>query len=357
MEDNVEGISASIERLSMIAVTPPKNWPPSLRYTTSNLWDDIPSDFRAKFEDAVLITPLVKVDVDPDMNQYRVLTTNAFAEGVWLGEYTGEVLRVDQLDDAAYAVLLHENKATKEVYVVDASTRGNELRYLRRANPEDANCKYFRFMVDGLWRCFLQITREITAENVELLLEDEPALVLPNGRTLTEFEEQTRAAQYEYAYNLSYDNLSEKDREYLTTRRNLSELCRLGRINSPNHPCNGEIGVFSNSFIANGTYVGEYTGKVLTHVEEPFSRYLVDFSNPHSEGCDKVWSDALLDGNEMRYINDFMNTGHECNVNFRKMFLDGIMRVYVQATADIQPDEEFLVDYGSGYWDNMPKHE
>jgi len=334
--------------------SPPANWPASLVYTTSLIWEGIDGDFRKNFEDSTEVTPLVQELQDPKSNQHGLLANanGPLSEGVWLGEYTGAVKRLDQLKDDRFAVLLYSHNASGITYVIDAREVGNELRYIRQSKGKDVNCKLYRIWVDGIVRVFLQITKDVDS-SMELVRDYEEPLLTDGQRKLIEGD----TTDYAYSHVLNFDALTPEQKTFLTTKRTLEDIGYLQTIDNKNHPCHGQVGIFSKNHIKNGDYLGEYTGRVLTRVEEPFSKYLVDFSNPHSEGCDKVWADALVEGNEMRFINDYKNTGSECNVNFRKMFLDGIMRVYVQAIADLNPGDEILVDYGSGYWDNIPAEE
>jgi len=362
----------------------PHNWPSDLVYTSSLIWDEITPEFKTNFEDTIQITPMVEVhefigeedgeevkeEVDKKIKikEYGVMSKVALAEGVWLGEYSGEVQNIVNVEDDTFSFFLYETPKDKNnkssQYVVDASKHGNELRYLRKTSTDYSNCRLYRIWVDGTIRLFLQVTKEIAGAGEELLLDEEEEsnnypISLPNPKKRSEEEIQKLKEDYSYTIYPIYDHndelLSKEEQELLTKKKNLSELGTLKIIENSNHPCYQQLGLFAEVNIRNGVYIGEYTGRVLTHVEEPFSRYLVDFSNPHSPGCDKVWADALLEGNETRYINDNKNTGFACNVTFRKMFLNGYMRVYVQAILDIEKGEEIFVDYGDGYWDNMPE--
>lgn len=353
---------------------PPTNWPNNLKYVTNNLWDNISSEFKTKYEDSTEISPCVEVIEEEEEDKkklYKVVSKTSLADGVWLGEYTGIVKNVSSISDRerlAFSVRLCEHN--KESFVIDASEYGNELRYLRKARTkEEANCKLYRLMVDGFARVFLQISKDITEEGTELLVENDYVsnLAIPNpySKSSKSFKQEEISHNYEkeefyneyyYIHNLIINQkyLKEEELEFLTTRRDLSDMIEIHKITDKKHPCCGQLGVFAKTDIENGEYIGEYAGRVLDKVEEPFSHYLVDFSNPHSEGCEKVWVDALVEGNETRYINDAMNTGLTINVTFRKMFLDGVMRVYVQVTSPIKEGNEVLVDYGEGYWSNMP---
>jgi len=200
-------------------------------------------------------------------------------------------------------------------------------------------------------KAFVQIVKDLAA-NDEILVDEAGFDITP---WLTNKSEQTKGKDtYEYyAQTIILDELTPEEAEIFTKKHLLSHYILVEKINDPTHPCDGQFGVFANVDMKPDFYIGEYTGKVLLQVEQPYSHYLVDFSNPHSEGCDKVWVDALKEGNETRFINDARNTNRPYNVTFKKMFLDGIMRVFVQVILDIKKGTELLVDYGDGYWDNL----
>ena len=88
--------------------------------------------------------------------------------------------------------------------------------------------------------------------------------------------------------------------------------------------------------------------------------------------------DAKRAGNEMRFINDFRNTGstssppffflrvisfflERANVAFiqhvknpHHPYKKAELSVVVRTLEDIAPEEELLVDYGEVYWQNLP---
>jgi len=237
-------------------------------------------------------------------------------------------------------------------YVIDATVNGNELRFLRKVTSSEANSRLEKLWVDGRLKALVQIIKDLSP-NDEILVDANGFDITP-WLTGTPSETEKGKDPYEYyAQTLMLDELPPEDVDLFTQKRTLAEFISIQRIRDPTHPCDGQFGVFANKDMKPDFYIGEYTGKVLLQVEQPYSHYLVDFSNPHSEGCDKVWVDALKEGNETRYINDARNTNRPYNVTFKKMFLDGIMRVYVQCVLDVKKGEELLVDYGDGYWDNL----
>lgn len=118
---------------------------------------------------------------------------------------------------------------------------------------------------------------------------------------------------------LLLDKLSPEDQKIFQKRRNLSDLVRIERIEDNSHPCFGQLGLFAARNLKAGSYVGEYTGRVLLmNPELMSSKYLVDYSNPYEEDCSQVWVDAWKEGNEIRFINDCRGTGKTENITFKR---------------------------------------
>jgi len=165
---------------------------------------------------------------------------------------------------------------------------------------------------------------------------------------------------YDYAYapSLLFDKVSSDEFQRFATLSNLQDIIQIRQIEEQSHPCFGQLGLFAVRFIPKLSYIGEYTGRVTLLTPEVYkSKYLVDYSNPYEQGLEQVWVDAGDAGNETRYINDCSGTGHTANIHFRRAWIGGRMQVVVQALVDIQPNQELLVEYGEGYWGNLPKED
>ena len=69
---------------------------------------------------------------------------------------------------------------------------------------------------------------------------------------------------------------------------------------------------------------------------------------------DKATSDSLgLDaehcGNELRFINSYLNISFYPNVTMRTVYINTFPHLVVVCTKDIEPGDELLLDYGEGY--------
>ena len=67
---------------------------------------------------------------------------------------------------------------------------------------------------------------------------------------------------------------------------------------------------------------------------------------------DKAHSDSLgVDaqdcGNEMRFINSYLNIGFGPNVTLRTAYIGGMPHLLVVCLQDIEAGDEFLLDYGT----------
>ncbi len=74
----------------------------------------------------------------------------------------------------------------------------------------------------------------------------------------------------------------------------------------------------------------------------------------HYVACleDKAHDDSLgVDGehmgNEMRFINSYINVSFAANVTLRTAYIGGTPHLLVVCLRDIEPGEELLLDYGN----------
>ena len=102
------------------------------------------------------------------------------------------------------------------------------------------------------------------------------------------------------------------------------------------------LGLFTQNGISRGSFVVEYTGKVLSHAKanKKGGRYLFDISNRRT-------IDGTSRKNVARYIN------HACKPNCEVDIRHG--RIFVFARRRIQAGEELHYDYGKEYWDEFIK--
>ncbi|MFO7559584.1 MAG: SET domain-containing protein-lysine N-methyltransferase [Desulfobacterales bacterium] len=115
------------------------------------------------------------------------------------------------------------------------------------------------------------------------------------------------------------------------------------------------FGVFAADEIKKDDFIGEYAGVIQIPgkdaggemeeggYESDFSWYYLDkiADGPELE------INGRLEGNEMRFVNH----GDNFNVDVEHTIHDGHWIIFFKAARDIQKDEQFLISYGDGYWD------
>lgn len=109
-------------------------------------------------------------------------------------------------------------------------------------------------------------------------------------------------------------------------------------------------GLFTNVFIAKGSYIAEYNGTTTT-----WDAVKDDDTNAYI--C-YVHDDLVIDGRAdmnilARYANDAMGLTRIKGLanNARYTFDEG--RVYIEAIKDIDAGAEIFVSYGKAYWDTV----
>lgn len=114
----------------------------------------------------------------------------------------------------------------------------------------------------------------------------------------------------------------------------------------PNHKLHGEQGLFATRKFSQFDIIGEYTGRVVD--KECYGHYVacLEDSNEHDES---VGIDAEQVGNEMRFINSYLNIAFSPNVAMRTVYIDTHPRIIIVCIADIDIDDELLLDYGKAY--------
>lgn len=104
----------------------------------------------------------------------------------------------------------------------------------------------------------------------------------------------------------------------------------------------GEKGVFATEKFDRFDIVGEYTGKVVDDtVNGHYVAALEDKTLNESLGID-----AENCGNEMRYINSYLNIDFEANVSMRTVYMNTYPHIVIVCTKDIDVGDELLLDYG-----------
>jgi uncharacterized protein len=112
-------------------------------------------------------------------------------------------------------------------------------------------------------------------------------------------------------------------------------------------------GLFTNTFIPKGTRIVEYKGTVTTWDavrHDPTNAYIY-FLKPNHVIDARDHPKSLA-----RYVNDARGlVRSKDRANNAKFTNDGL-RVFVEATRDIQAGEEIFVEYGKKYWDTVRKN-
>jgi len=110
------------------------------------------------------------------------------------------------------------------------------------------------------------------------------------------------------------------------------------------------LGLFAKHSIKEGKYVGEYTGELIDDMEcaKRCLKYNVaGLSNYVYSTGTSMSIDAGPMGNHIRFIN------HSCNSNCEAESLsmeDGMPKVMIKATKNIETDEQLFLNYGKGYF-------
>lgn len=110
-------------------------------------------------------------------------------------------------------------------------------------------------------------------------------------------------------------------------------------------------GLFTRSFIPDGTLIVEYKGRVTTWAavkeKEADNGYIMYVSRNHVINA-LPYRKALA-----RYANDAKGFGKIKGVRNNAVYAVAKKRVYIKAIRNIRPGEEILVDYGRAYWQTI----
>ncbi len=104
------------------------------------------------------------------------------------------------------------------------------------------------------------------------------------------------------------------------------------------------LGLFTTIPIKKGTYIIEYTGKLLTadQANEKGGQYLFEINSR--------WTiDGSTRSNLARYINHSCRPNCESDTNERKK------KITITAIKNIQQGEELTYDYGKAFWNDYIK--
>ncbi|RYG98881.1 SET domain-containing protein [archaeon] len=111
------------------------------------------------------------------------------------------------------------------------------------------------------------------------------------------------------------------------------------------HVLCGQYGLFATERFNRFDVLGEYTGKIVGDtVNGHYVACLEDKSHDASLGID-----AEKMGNEMRFINSYLNVAFKPNVTMRTAYVDTYPHIVLVCTEDIYVGDEILLDYGDAY--------
>lgn len=111
------------------------------------------------------------------------------------------------------------------------------------------------------------------------------------------------------------------------------------------HFLSGQHGLFATEKFSRFDIIGEYVGVVVgDEVNGHYVAALEDKDNNMSLGVD-----AEKQGNEMRFINSYLNIGFKANVSMRTAYVETYPHIVIVCTEDIEVGEEILLDYGDAY--------
>lgn len=119
------------------------------------------------------------------------------------------------------------------------------------------------------------------------------------------------------------------------------EARKLGK----DHVLCGQYGLFATEKFSQFDIIGEYTGKIVgSTVNGHYVAALEDKGHDDSLGID-----AENMGNEVRFINSYLNVAFKANVTMRTAYVDTFPHIVIVCMEDIFPGDEILLDYGEAY--------
>lgn len=107
----------------------------------------------------------------------------------------------------------------------------------------------------------------------------------------------------------------------------------------------GQQGLFAVTKFSKYDVLGEYAGKIVGNdVSGHYVAALEDKAHADSLGID-----AETHGNEMRFINSYLNINFGPNVTMRTVYINTYPHIVLVCTQDIDVGDELLLDYGDAY--------
>lgn len=132
--------------------------------------------------------------------------------------------------------------------------------------------------------------------------------------------------------------------EQKNSKRHRVKGVEVRKLGSDHFLC-GQYGLFATEKFFRFDVIGEYTGKIVGDtVNGHYVAALEDKGHDDSLGID-----AEKMGNEMRFINSYLNVAFRPNVTMRTAYVDTLPHIVIVCMEDILPGDEILLDYGDAY--------
>ena len=141
-----------------------------------------------------------------------------------------------------------------------------------------------------------------------------------------------------------YTNEEPKLKQYQTLYPNILEGVEIRKIDNIEHILNGQYGLFATRDFKPFEVIGVYTGDIIrTQYTDKYSALLTD----------EISISALKSGNETRFINHYYKINDVPNVKLVTANIFGKINKIIVTTEEIDKNSEFLLDYGTGYWEKF----
>lgn len=132
------------------------------------------------------------------------------------------------------------------------------------------------------------------------------------------------------------------NKENYTNHNNIKEI--EVRDLPSSHLLSGQKGVFATQKINKYDIIGEYTGiiKKNDNIDSFNNLYIFNL-------VDDISIDPEEHGNEIKYVNSYLNIADKPNVSPKLCYIGGYPRILYICIKDIDIGEELLVNYGDDY--------
>ena len=179
---------------------------------------------------------------------------------------------------------------------------------------------------------------EIPLENVQNAMEK----VKFENENVVEFDQVWKETGVKYTVSNKWQGIDKKKMESAKRERvHGVEVRKLPK----GHPLAGEFGLFAAKRFSRFDIVGEYTGKIVG--DQIGGHYVAVLED--KDYNDSLGIDAEKTGNEMRFINSYLNVDFEANVVMKTVYINTFPHIVIVCKKDIEVGDEFLLDYGEEY--------